>query len=95
MRKQTRSAATKEAINQTLRRTLLTSMTTLIVVLTLLLVGGEVIRGFSAALLIGVIVGTYSSIFVASPTVLVLGISREDMVQVKKEGESQDADAMP
>lgn len=83
------------AINQTLRRTLLTSMTTLIVVLTLLLVGGEVIRGFSAALLIGVIVGTYSSIFVASPTVLVLGISREDMVQVKKEGESQDADAMP
>lgn len=79
------------SINQTLRRTVLTSVTTLIVVLTLLLFGGEVIRGFSIALFIGVIVGTYSSIFVASPVVLQLGISRDDMLAVKKEGAELDA----
>ncbi len=74
------------SINQTLPRTLLTSLTTLLVVLTLLIFGGEVIRGFSVALLIGIIIGTYSSIFVASPAVLVFGISREDMLPVQKEG---------
>lgn len=67
------------SINQTLRRTILTSLTTLLVVITLLLFGGEVIWGFAFALLIGVLVGTYSSIFVASPVVLALRISREDM----------------
>ena len=70
------------SINQTLRRTILTSLTTLLVVVTLLIFGGEVIRGFSLALLIGVGVGTYSSIFIASPVVLVLRISREDMAVV-------------
>ncbi len=74
------------AINQTLPRTLLTSLTTLLVVLTLMIFGGEVIRGFSVALAIGVVIGTYSSIFVASPAVLVFGISREDMLPVQKEG---------
>ena len=67
------------SINQTLRRTILTSLTTLFVVITLLIFGSEVIRGFSLALLIGVLVGTYSSIFIASPVVLGLRISREDM----------------
>lgn len=81
------------SINQTLPRTLLTSATTLLVVLTLLLLGGEVIRGFATALLVGIVVGTYSSIFVASPAVLALGISREDMLPVKKEG--AEADSMP
>lgn len=81
------------SINQTLPRTLLTSLTTLIVVFTLLLFGGEVIRGFSIALLIGVIIGTYSSIFIASPAVLMLGISREDMIPVTKEG--QELEQMP
>jgi preprotein translocase subunit SecF len=70
------------SINQTLRRTILTSLTTLLVVVILLIFGGEVIRGFSLALLIGVVVGTYSSIFVASPVVLALRISREDMAVV-------------
>ncbi len=79
------------SINQTLRRTVLTSATTLLVVLTLLIIGGEVIRGFAAALLIGIVVGTYSSVFVASPVVLMLGISREDMLPVKKEGAEVDA----
>jgi preprotein translocase subunit SecF len=65
-------------------------LTTLLVVMTLLLLGGEVIRGFSFALFIGVIIGTYSSIYIASPSVLVLGISREDMMPVQKEGENAD-----
>jgi SecD/SecF fusion protein len=59
-----------DAINQTLGRTLITSLTTLIVVLVLLIFGGEVLRGFSFALLIGVLVGTYSSIYIATPIVV-------------------------
>jgi SecD/SecF fusion protein len=59
-----------DAINDTLSRTFITAGTTLVVVLVLLLFGGEVLRGFSFALLIGVVVGTYSSIFVAAPIVL-------------------------
>ncbi len=59
-----------EAINSTLSRTVVTSLTTLLVVLILFIFGGEVIRGFSFALLIGIIVGTYSSIFVATPIVV-------------------------
>ncbi len=74
------------SINQTLRRTILTSLTTMLVVVTLLLFGGEVIWGFAFALLIGVLVGTYSSIFVASPVVLALRISREDMAVEEQTG---------
>ena len=59
-----------DAINSTLSRTLITSGTTLVVVIVLLLFGGEVMRGFSFALLIGIGVGTYSSIFIAAPVVL-------------------------
>jgi len=59
-----------EAINNTVSRTLITSATTLIVVLALLIFGGEVLRGFAFALLIGILVGTYSSIFIATPAVL-------------------------
>jgi preprotein translocase subunit SecF len=81
------------SINQTLRRTILTSFTTLLVVTTLLLIGGEVIKGFSTALFIGILVGTYSSIFIASPVVLGLGISREDMLPTKKE--EAEADGLP
>ena len=58
------------AINSTLNRTLITSTTTLIVVLVLLVFGGEVLRGFSFALMVGIVVGTYSSIFIATPVVL-------------------------
>jgi SecD/SecF fusion protein len=60
------------SVNQTLSRTLLTSLTTLLVVLALLILGGEVIRGFAFALLIGVLVGTYSSVFIASPVLVFL-----------------------
>jgi SecD/SecF fusion protein len=59
-----------KAINETLSRTIMTSSTTLIVILILLFFGGEVLRGFSLALFVGIVVGTYSSIFVATPLVL-------------------------
>ena len=93
MRKGRAVEVMNSSINQTLRRTILTSMTTLLVVTTLLLIGGEVIKGFSTALFIGILVGTYSSIFIASPVVLGLGISREDMLPVKKE--EAEADGLP
>ncbi len=64
------------SINTTMNRTLVTSMTTLIVVLILLIFGGEVLRGFSFALAVGIVVGTYSSVFIATPTVLDLGRSK-------------------
>ncbi len=69
---------------------MLTSVTTLLVLLALFFLGGGVIRGFAIALIIGVIVGTYSSIFVASPIVLTLGLSRDDMMPIKKEGADQE-----
>ena len=74
------------SLNQTLARTLMTSVTTLLVLLALFFVGGEVIHGFAFALIIGVLIGTYSSIYVASPMSLILGTSRADFVHVKKEG---------
>jgi len=76
-----------DSINQTLPRTLLTSATTLLVLIALFIFGGDIIHNFSIALILGIVVGTYSSIFVASPTVLMLGVSREDLMPVKKEGE--------
>ena len=87
MRKGDRFQVVNAAINDTLPRTILTSMTTLFVVLTLLIFGGEALRGFSIALMIGVVIGTYSSIFVASPSVLALGIQREDLLEVEKDEE--------
>ncbi|NOZ11485.1 MAG: protein translocase subunit SecF [Gammaproteobacteria bacterium] len=93
MRKGSTTDIINTSINDTLPRTILTSLTTLLVLLALFFMGGEVIHGFSVALIIGVLVGTYSSIFVASPVVLVLGISREDMIPVKKEG--AELDRMP
>jgi len=74
-----------EALNQTLSRTLMTSLTTLLVLLALFYLGGEVIHSFAGALLIGVIIGTYSSIYVASSMILALGISKADMLPSEKE----------
>ncbi len=86
MRKGTAVEVMNGSVNQTLSRTLMTSGTTLLVLLALFLVGGEVIHSFALALIVGVVIGTYSSIFVASPVTLLLGISRNDMLEVKKEG---------
>jgi SecD/SecF fusion protein len=74
-----------DAINQTLGRTLITSFTTLIVVIVLLIFGGEVLRGFSFALFIGILVGTYSSVFIATPIVVDL-MKREIASELEKEG---------
>jgi len=74
------------AINQTLARTLMTSFTTLLVVLALFFLGGEVIHGFAFALLVGIMVGTYSSIFIATPAMLSLSgrfkTSDEDLAEI-------------
>ena len=74
------------SLNQTLSRTLMTSFTTLLVLTALFLLGGEIIHGFSVALIFGVLIGTYSSIYIASPVTLMLGIKKEDLMPVKKEG---------
>ena len=68
------------SINQTLSRTLVTSGTTLLVVVALFLLGGDMIRNFSIALGFGVIVGTYSSIYVAGSTLMFLDLSRDDFL---------------
>lgn len=78
------------SLNQTLSRTMITSLTTFIVLLSLFLFGGEIIHGFAMALMIGVIIGTYSSIFVASVAVVMLGIRKEDLMPKTKEGELLD-----
>ena len=73
------------SINQTLSRTIMTSGLTLLAVLALFLFGGEVLRGFSTAFLIGILVGTYSSIYVAGTLAVVLGLSRNDLLPAAKE----------
>ena len=80
-----------DALNQTLSRTLMTSLTTLIVLLALFYLGGEVIHSFAGALIIGVVIGTYSSIYVASSMILALGISKEDILPSEKEKKEIDA----
>ena len=81
------------SLNQTLSRTLMTSLTTALVLIALAVLGGEIIQNFAIALLIGVGIGTYSSIYVASPIVLALGITKEDLMLPVKEGE--EIDGMP
>ena len=78
------------SLNQTLSRTLMTSGTTLLVLVALFFLGGEIIHGFALALLVGIFVGTYSSIYIASAAALMLGVSKADLMQVKKEGEVVD-----
>jgi preprotein translocase subunit SecF len=93
IRKGTSEEVVNISLNQTLSRTLMTSFTTLLVLIALFILGGALIHSFATALIVGVIVGTYSSIYVASSIVLKLGISREDLLPVEKEG--ADLDSMP
>lgn len=78
------------SLNETLGRTLVTSLTTLLVLTSLALLGGDMIFGFAVALLVGVTIGTYSSIYVASTSMLVMGVTKEDVAIPVKEGEDQD-----
>jgi preprotein translocase subunit SecF len=82
------------SVNQTLSRTVMTSSLTLLVVIALFAFGGEVIHNFSLALIIGIVVGTYSSIYVASPVSLALGVSKSDLVPVRKEGAERGGEGM-
>ncbi|SCZ55409.1 protein translocase subunit SecF [Thiohalomonas denitrificans] len=90
MRKGSSADVVNASLNQTLSRTVLTSGTTALVLLALFFLGGELIHGFATALLVGVVVGTYSSIYIASPVLLALGVSREDLLPVEKEGVEQE-----
>ncbi len=93
MRKTSTEDIMNIAINDTLSRTLMISMTVFLVLISLFFLGGEVIHNFSIALLFGVVFGTYSSIFIASPAALMLGISAEDLIVPIKEG--AELDRMP
>ena len=75
-----------QSLSETLGRTLVTSLTTLLVLISLAFVGGEMIHGFALALLVGVFVGTYSSIYVAANLLIALGVSKEDLVIPIQEG---------
>jgi preprotein translocase subunit SecF len=86
---QLRNKSTEEminiSVNVTLSRTIMTSLTVILVLVSLFFLGGEVIHGFSVVLLFGVFFGTYSSIFIASPMALILGVSPQDLIPVVRE----------
>lgn len=83
------------AITDTMSRTVITSLTTVLVLLALFFLGGALIHGFATALLFGVFIGTYSSIFIASSVALMLGVSREDLMPPQVEKEGEDLDPLP
>lgn len=95
MRKGTPAEIMNCSISQTLSRTLITSGTTLFVVIALFAQGGSMIHGFALALLIGITIGTYSSIYVASALALKLGITREHLMPTPVEKEGEGLDAIP
>jgi preprotein translocase subunit SecF len=90
MRKAEPVTVVNASLNQTLARTINTSLVTLLAVLALLFFGGEMIHGFALALTIGIVVGVYSSIYIASAMVLALGATREELLPIQKEGAAID-----
>ncbi|WP_348675723.1 protein translocase subunit SecF [uncultured Abyssibacter sp.] len=80
-------ATINRSVNENLSRTLVTSLTTLLALIALRLIGGEVMAGFSTALIVGVVVGTYSSVYVASPVSIALGVSRDDVMPPTDDGD--------
>ncbi len=83
------------SLTQTLSRTIVTSLTTILVLVSLYFFGGEMINGFAKALLVGVFIGTYSSIYVASNILLLMGITKEDLIAPVVEKEGEELDQMP
>ena len=83
------------SLTQTLNRTIITSLTPVLVLVALFYKGGALIHGFATALLFGVVVGTYSSVYIASSVALALGISKEDLMPPQVEKEGADLDPMP
>ncbi len=90
LRKRTPLEVVNTSVNETLSRSVMTSLTTLLVLFALFIVGGEIIHSFAFTLIVGVLVGTYSSIYVASTVLLQLGVSKFDLLQVEKEGATAD-----
>lgn len=90
LRKASSLEVVNTSVNETLSRTLMTSITTLLVLTALFIFGGEIIHAFAFTLIVGVLVGTYSSIYVASTTLLELGVSKFDLLAVEKEGAAID-----
>ena len=95
MRKSTPTGVVNTSVNETLARTLMTSITTLLVFISLFTFGGEIIHAFAFTLIVGVLVGTYSSIYVASSVLLQIGVSKYDLLQVEKEGAGANVGDMP
>ena len=93
MRRGTPIEMVNRSLNQTLSRTLITSFTTLLVLFSILFVGGDATQGFAIALIIGVIIGTYSSIYIASNIIIYMNVTREDLMIPVKEG--ADLDGLP
>lgn len=95
-RKGTAIELTNLSINQMLGRTLMTSLTTMAVLIALFYFGGEIIHAFAYTLIMGVLVGTYSSIYVAGNAAIALGVSKQDLMPVEKEGADQpDTEVLP
>lgn len=92
MRKASVQEVIDNAITRTMSRTIMTHLSTQLVVCSMLFFGGEVLHNFALALTIGILFGIYSSVLVASPIVMALGISREDLVKVEKK---EEADVLP
>lgn len=86
MREGSPAEVANKALNDMLSRTIMTSLTTLVVLIALFVLGGEIIHGFAFALMIGVVVGTYSSVYVASNVAIMLGVSKQDLMPPVKEG---------
>ena len=86
VRKGDRNEIVNTSLNQTFSRTIITSLTTLLVLIALFYWGGELIHAFATALIVGVLIGTYSSIYIATTTALALGVSKADLMPVQKEG---------
>ena len=93
MRKGTPIEMVNRSLNQTLSRTLITSFTTLLVLFSILFIGGDSTQGFAIALIIGVLIGTYSSIYIASNIIIYMNVTREDLMIPVKEG--ADLDGLP
>lgn len=90
IRQQGAESIMNTSINQTLARTVITGLTTLFVLMALLFLGGEAVRGFSLALIIGIIVGTYSSVYTASASALALDVTTDDLIPKKIDKEAID-----
>ncbi|MCK5813279.1 MAG: protein translocase subunit SecF [Cocleimonas sp.] len=95
IRKATTEESINTSINQTLARTIVTSLTTLLVLFALFFFGGEIIHGFALAMIIGVVIGTYSSIYVASSSLLMMGVTREALLPPIPDEESEEIEQMP